>query len=116
VPSGRWPARVAVLAGAMLIAAVMHGALTWTEQRLRDDRVYAATFQPEHEQRIEAELRRFEKRQPRTPEQIVAQRQELAARYTVFPLKPVLGGAMGVSALAGVAVALRPREGSVAPE
>jgi hypothetical protein len=108
VVAGRWFARVAMLASAMLMAAAVHGALTWIELQLREDPVYAATFQPEHEQRIEVEMRRFEAEQKRSPEQVVVQRQELASRYRVFPLKVVLGVAMAVAAIAGVAVALRP--------
>ena len=107
VAATRWPSRVALLASAMLVATAIHGALMWGEQRLRDDRVYAATFQPEHEQRIEAEVREFEKEAPRTQQQVVVQRRELAERYAVFPLRAVLGAAMGLAGLVGVVVALR---------
>jgi hypothetical protein len=113
VPEARWPARVAVLASAILLAGATHGALTWTELRLRDDRVYAATFQPVHEQRIETELRRFEAEQRRTGEQIAVERKELASRHRVFPLRAVLGVAMGIATLLGVGVALRPRRDGV---
>jgi hypothetical protein len=107
VPAARVPTRVALLASAMLVAAALHGALTFGEQHLRADRVYAANFQPEHERRIEAELRRFEKQQPRTPDQLAAQRHALASQYHVFPLTPVLAVAMAAAAVAGIAVALR---------
>jgi hypothetical protein len=110
VPATRWPVRVTLLAGAMTLAAATHGALTWSEVRLRADRVYAATFQPEHERRVESELRRFEKEAPRTPEQVDVQRHELASLHRVFPLRAVLGVAMAIAAVLGVAVALRPRE------
>jgi hypothetical protein len=104
----RWPLRVATLAGAMLVAAGVHGLLTWTELKLRADPVYAATFQPEHEQKIAVEMRKFEAERKPTPEQVVVQRAALAARYRVFPLKLVLGIAMAIAAIAGVTIALRP--------
>ena len=107
VAGARWAPRVAWLGTAMLLAAAIHGALMWTEMRLRDDRVYAATFQPEHEQRIESEVQRFQQQARRTPEQVAAARQVIAARHRVFPLRAVLGISMGVAALAGVAIALR---------
>ena len=106
VPAGPAAWRVAFLASAMLLATAIYGALTWTEMQLRDDRVYAATFQPEHEQRIATEVERFEAEEVRTPEQVAAVRQELASRYRVFPLRAVLGVAMGLGALGGVAVVL----------
>ncbi len=109
VPAARWSARVAVLASAMLVAAATHGALTWTEMRLRDDRAYAATFQPVHEQKIEAEVKKFEAEKPRTGEQVAVERQEITSRYWVFPLRTVLGIAMGIAAFVGVGVALRAR-------
>ncbi len=95
----------------MLLAAAIHGALTFGEQRLREDRVYAATFQPEHEKRVEAELRRFQAEKPRTGEQVAVQRQQLESRYRVFPLKTVLGVAMGIAAVVGVAIGVRSRKG-----
>jgi hypothetical protein len=108
VVARRWSLRVAMLAGAMLVAAAVHGALTWTEMKLREDPVYAATFKPEHEQKIEVEMRKFEAANEPTPEQVVVQRKALASRYRVFPLKGVLGVAMGVATIAGVAISLRP--------
>lgn len=108
VVARHWPLRVVILAGAMLVAAGAHGALTWTELKLRADPVYAATFQPEHEQRIEVEMKKFEAERKPTPEQVVVQRNELASRYRVFPLKIVLGISMAIAAIAGVTFALRP--------
>jgi hypothetical protein len=107
VPEGPWPARVALFAGAMLLAAGIHGALTWTELRLREDRVYAASFQPEHEVRAEREVRQLAVEKRVTPEQVAEVREELIARYRVFPLKDLLAGAMGLAALGGVAAGLR---------
>lgn len=107
VPAASRQGRVALLATAMLAAAALHGALAWGEQRLRADPVYAASFTPEHEERIAADLRRFEQARPRTPEEVSAARRAIVAKRTPFPLRPVLGTAMGLAALAGIARALR---------
>lgn len=115
LPAGRWPARVATLASAMLLATATHGALTWTEMRLRDDRVYAAAFQPAVERKIEAEVKNFEAEKPRTQEQVAVRRQQLASQNRVFPLRAVLGIAMGVAAFSGVAIALRSCHPNEAP-
>ena len=109
VTGASWARRVAMLASAMLLAAAIHGALTWTELWLRGDRVYAANFQPENERRVEREMKRYEEERRPTPEQLAAARRELAKRYQVFPLRAVLGAGMGVAALGGVAMALRRR-------
>lgn len=107
VPDGGTPMRVAWLAAAILVASALHGALAWGEQRLRADPVYAASFTPEHEVAIAAEVRRFEQAKPRTPEEIAAARREIAARRAPFPLRPALGIAMALAALAGIARGLR---------
>jgi hypothetical protein len=52
-------------------------------------------------------VREFAKEAPRTQQQVVVQRRELAERYAVFPLRVVLGVGMGIAALIGVVVALR---------
>lgn len=109
VPEAPWPARVALFAGAMLLAAATHGALTWSELRLREDRVYAATFQPEHEVRAEQEVKQLAVERKVTPEQVAEVKKELVAKYRVFPLKEVLAGAMGLSALGGIAAGSRRR-------
>lgn len=107
LPDRPLPARVVWLAAAILAAAALHGALAWGEQRLRADPVYAASFTPEHETAIAAEVRRFEQARPRTPDEVVAARREITARRTPFPLRPALGAAMALAALAGIARGLR---------
>lgn len=106
VPAPRPGARAAMVAGAALAAAVLHGALMLAEQRLLADPVYAASFRPEHEREIAAQIQRFEE-QPRTPAELAAQRQVLEERHAVFPLTPVLGVGMALAALAGVALSAR---------
>jgi hypothetical protein len=101
VPAQRPVARAALVAGAVLAAAALHGALLLAEQRWRADPVYAATFQPEHERAIAAQLERFTQA-PRTAAEIAARRRALEARHAPFPLTPVLGAAMTLAALAGV--------------
>lgn len=100
-------ARVGWLAAAILAAAALHGVLAWGEQRLRADPVYTASFTPEHEAAIAAEVQRFAQAKPRTPDEVVAARREIAARRTPFPLRPALGAAMALAAGAGIARGLR---------
>jgi hypothetical protein len=77
------------------------------------DEVYAASFTPEREIAIAAELRRFEIEHRPTPEQVAAERARVeAAQPKPFPLVPVLGAGMGIAAFAGLALALRTDTGS----
>ncbi|RIL00116.1 MAG: hypothetical protein DCC71_19065, partial [Proteobacteria bacterium] len=43
--------------------------------------------------------------QPRPPEQVAAVRRALVAERAPFPLRPVLGAAMALAAIAGIAAA-----------
>jgi hypothetical protein len=100
-------ARLAAVAAAILAATAAHGALMLVEQRLGADATYAATFTPERQLAIDAELRRFAAARHPTPEELAAERRRLdAARPEPFPLRPVLGAAMGLAALAGLAQVL----------
>lgn len=101
-------ARAASLAAAILAASAAHGALALGEQRLRADPVYAATFTPEREVAIAAEVRRFEQTQPRSPAEVERARREITARHAPpFPLRPWLGAAMALAAVAGIARGVR---------
>jgi hypothetical protein len=102
VAAPRCATRIAIVAGAALAAAAVHGALMRAEQRWLADPVYAASFQPEHERQVAEEMRRFEE-QPLAPDQRLAQQRILEAQHAPFPLRPVLGIAIGLAALAGVA-------------
>ena len=106
VPARGWRARAATLAAAVLAAAALHGVLMRAEQALLADPVYAATFQPEHERQIAAQLERFEQA-PRTPAERAVQQRALREQHAVFPLTPVLGVGIGLTALAGIAAACR---------
>src|SRR5690606_1329687 len=70
-------ARAAALAAAALVAAAGHWALMRAEQAWLADPVYAATFEPEHERTIAAQLRAFEQERPRTPAEVATQRRVL---------------------------------------
>jgi len=100
-------ARAAALAAAALVAAAGHWALMRAEQAWLADPVYAATFEPEHERTIAAQLRAFEQERPRTPAEVATQRRVLVERHAPFPLTPLLGAGMALAALAGIAVAAR---------
>lgn len=101
----RWT-RVAIVAGAALAAAAAHGALQRAEQRWLTDPVYTATFQPEHERRIAAELHRFAE-QPHAPGEIAAEHRRLEREHAPFPLTPALGAGMAFASLAGVVASSR---------
>ena len=107
LPTGSRFTRSIRLAAAIFVATGVHGALMWGEQRLRADPVYAASFTPEHESAIAAEVKRFEQAQPRTPAEVEVARREIAARRTPFPLRPILGAAMACAALAGLVRGVR---------
>jgi hypothetical protein len=79
------------------------------EQALLADPVYAATFQPEHERQIAAQLERFEQA-PRTPAEAALRREALHRQHAVFPLTPVLGAGMALAVLAGIGIASRRSE------
>jgi hypothetical protein len=112
-PAQRFGARLAAIAIAVLLASAAHGALMLVERAWVADATYAASFTPERQVEIEAELRRFEREQPRTPEQVAAQRRRIeAATPRPFPLQPVLGAGMALASLAGLGLALRRDAGS----
>jgi hypothetical protein len=115
--SWRARARVGLLAGAVGLAVAAHGGLMLAERRVVADARYAAAFRPEHELRVERALRRFEATRARSAREVEARRRALWARHAVFPLTPVLAGAIALSALAGFGVALRraPADGASGP-
>lgn len=115
VAAPRRGARITIVAGAALAAAATHGALQRAEQRWLADPVYAATFQPEHERRIAAELDRFAEA-PHAPGELAEQHRRLEEEHAPFPLTPVLGFAIALAALAGiVAASRRPPAAAVEP-
>ncbi|MEB2343204.1 MAG: hypothetical protein OZ948_00500 [Deltaproteobacteria bacterium] len=106
VAAPRRGTRIAIVAAAALAAAAAHGVLQRAEQRWLADPVYAATFEPEHERRIAAELRRLEE-QPHAPGEIAEERRRLEREHAPFPLTPVLGVAIALAALAGIVASSR---------
>jgi len=107
LPRAGAAARAAFALAAIAVAAALHGAAFLAEQRVLADATYAESFRPQAAVEVERELRRFEREQPRPPEAIAARRRVLEAQHAPFPLRPVLGAAMGAAALAGLWLGLR---------
>jgi hypothetical protein len=104
---------LAALAGAVLLAATAHGALTIVELRWQARAQYQAAMTPESTRRVTRALAEFQKT-PRTAEQVAAARRALERRYRSFPLRPVLGVALVIAVLAGATRGLRRRTPSQA--
>lgn len=108
-------ARLALLAGALLAATAAHAGLMKAEQGFAADQAYAASFRPQREVEIDAQLRRYAAERPRTHEELGAQRRTLETRSAQFPLTPLLGTGMALASLAGLGLeVLRRRAGEPA--
>jgi hypothetical protein len=98
--------RIGVLVASIALATALHAGAFAAEQRVLADATYAATFRPQAAVEVEREVARFAREAPRAPEQLAARRRALEAERAPFPLRAVLGGALAIAALAGVATAL----------
>ena len=99
--------RTAALVTAAAMAALGHGALTWSERALTRDATYSRIMQSASDSKVEDDLARVQARarargaalDPRELERI---RAELARRHRAFPLVPVLAVALVLACGAGV--------------
>jgi hypothetical protein len=110
VPGGRG-ARVAGLAIAMAIAAVLQIGLALGEVRVRGDSTYGAIMKPERERVIARELLEWQREQARLGAQLTeadreARARELAGRHRELPFAPVLAVLLVAAVVLG---ARRPR-------
>jgi len=99
--------RALALISATLVAALAHGALTWSERRMTGDAIYSRIMQPEGERRLEREVARRAAEARRQggalgEDELAALRSELERRERRLPLGAILAGALVLACGFGV--------------
>jgi hypothetical protein len=112
--------RAAALVSAAVIAALAHGALTWSERAVAGDTTYSSIMKTESESRVERDLDSLaEKARTRgqaLDERALARaRAELERRHRAFPLVPVLAGFLALACAAGVWLGVAARRAQELP-
>jgi len=105
---GKPLARAGQIAVAAVLAAAVHGGLTWGERLLTRDDSYARIMEHQNVRLVARDLGRFaeQARKQRgrapTPEELAAVRAALEEKHRRFPLAPVLAVALGLACIAGL--------------